>query len=1215
MAPVHGVWWRRVGAAHLRCVRLMLFCALALHAAAQMENGSDPAPLVGRRASEVMATPADATGDTTVDLSMYLVPPAPPVAPPFPDLIILTDEEFPLNRAYCDTRDVACMVGLTRLAAEFMIMTEDEPYVESIAAGMENLVAAEEKRKKKFVPPDDLVIDYTGGIKLPPAPYTAPDFYLTEEGATSYVITEVTIKVLSTSFEPAHAIVQPGSSVTFLLETFETVHVRTTEAALQTNISFDSGPLNRNWKPSFTFRPMDTGLVYYENVALDPWDGRFGGSLTVSNYNCSSYTTCTSCLIYPQCIWCGGNGTCFERNATTNFPYDPGVVIAVPLVEVSVTKSYEQLRWMRGYNTRTVQFEDNWYPWPPIRKNNPKAEDPSRVPAYYTPLYSDNCFHFLSTRDASQCPDYKTPPPINRVHGRESPDRPKLVDFFACYEHVIQTWAAPDLPEPVRWKEWPAKEDEEDGADPGAHEGAGIMAKALCCNACASCDATLLNSCNITCPGGVNRTGLLPQNATQGGGNCPAGPVAAAIADACGRVTNCSSVGETANQCPLHNTTSVLTELSWRSDPETPVAQAASTERRLETEYVPMSSAEDAAEEAIRVAVAAAKSGQADWKAISTVAEAGMLEDLWSAKSTHTSHPRRLQEVVPDFQTLVPNAQYRLIAPLGRNEDPWAKIYVTMRELYGHRCNSTHGCDRVRGTCLNITGLPIIGYDQNGTCTCHPYPSRLDDFEGSELQAIVHGLRPPSSRWFTGDECEKPVVDDSACIGMTDDRVQCGRVRDKLYTCGAVTVADGMPPICWKNGLSVFECGQYGHLLGMNQDHTDPNGYVPNEIGRLEQGYAANTCAKCVSKGEMQPETYAKTCSRPEVLHACQRQEDATSQRICNYCSEDSQGSVLPMRGNLKKCSFFRGTCMGSVEKRIRGVVPPNIDIIGHNEYGGLRYCKRKAPFTMQQHYLTEGDIMQVGQSCFDHSAYFTNWDWTRKKFLEQGKTQPLPVPHPRTVRDALGLQCLDPNDEQRCPKSEQCVADLGVTKIGTAGCFENNRDWTKLSDIKAEWGEDKIEAYADQTIAVREGQLVLDPDEMILYTYNTHKKVLDPSTAGFQPAHSGGTWVTGEYLKNDAGALVRDEDGQRIFVPDPPCTPELLIEQAREDKGTCLVGANSEFQPLAQPLVMDPEGQSLHGNWPYLWPYMDRNYIEMYTQVTWSVDAQKAGTSDFLRE
>ena len=46
---------------------------------------------------------------------------------------------------------------------------------------------------------------------------------------------------------------------------------------------------------------------------------------------------------------------------------------------------------------------------------------------------------------------------------------------------------------------------------------------------------------------------------------------------------------------------------------------------------------------------------------------------------------------------------------------------------------------------------------------------------------------------------------------------------------------------------------------------------------------------------------------------------------------------------------------------------------------------------------------------------------------------------------------------------------------------------------------------------------------------------------------------------------LVRDEDGQRIFVPDPPCTPELLIEQAREDQGTCLGGAESEFQPLAQ--------------------------------------------------
>ena len=144
----------------------------------------------------------------------------------------------------------------------------------------------------------------------------------------------------------------------------------------------------------------------------------------------------------------------------------------------------------------------------------------------------------------------------------------------------------------------------------------------------------------------------------------------------------------------------------------------------------------------------------ADWKAISTVAEAGMLEDLWSAKSTHTSHPRRLQEVVQEtFETLIPNAQ-RVLIKRTRNDDPWAKLYVKMREIYGHRCNSTHGCDRVRGTCLNITGLPIIGYDQNGTCTCHPYPSRLDDFEGSELQAIVHGLRPPSSRWFTGDECE-----------------------------------------------------------------------------------------------------------------------------------------------------------------------------------------------------------------------------------------------------------------------------------------------------------------------------------------------------------------------------------------------------------------------------------------------------------------------------
>ena len=105
-----------------------------------------------------------------------------------------------------------------------------------------------------------------------------------------------------------------------------------------------------------------------------------------------------------------------------------------------------------------------------------------------------------------------------------------------------------------------------------------------------------------------------------------------------------------------------------------------------------------------------------------------------------------------------------------------------------------------------------------------------------------------------------------------------------------------------------------------------------------------------------------------------------------------------------------------------------------------------------------------------------------------------------------------------------------------TAGCFENNRDWTKLSDIKAEWGEDKIEAYADQTIAVREGQLVLDADEMILYTYNTHKKVLDPQTAYLQP--------TG------------------------PTTGEPFV-----------------------------------GNWPYLWPFLDPDYLERYTKVKWSVD------------
>ena len=75
--------------------------------------------------------------------------------------------------------------------------------------------------------------------------------------------------------------------------------------------------------------------------------------------------------------------------------------------------------------------------------------------------------------------------------------------------------------------------------------------------------------------------------------------------------------------------------------------------------------------------------------------------------------------------------------------------------------------------------------------------------------------------------------------------------------------------------------------------------------------------------------------------------------------------SPLPpavMPSSDKPCSLFRGTCPGSVEKRIRGIVPPNLDIVGSTAYGGLRYCKRAATFSTLEHYFKEEDIMMVGQ-------------------------------------------------------------------------------------------------------------------------------------------------------------------------------------------------------------------------------------------------------------
>lgn len=1068
-------------------------------------------------------------------------------------LEVLEEWEYPINRIDCDTRDIACMAGSVKLGLEFEQRTETPYLSATVAEGMEPL---DFDFNRRFLPPPGVTIDYSGGIKLPPQPYEAPDSFLTPMGSRSYVVTDVTVSVLTDSFEPADITIQPGSTVTFQLHTFETVRIKSRPPAEKSaekpsSFSFDSGSLNRNWAPEGYKLVIDEpGVIEFENIALESWQGRYGGRISVSDYNCSSYATCTSCLIYPQCIWCSANATCLERNITTNMPMDTGVVVKVPYVEVSEDKAYENAKYMLGYNARTVRWELNWYPWPPVRKNNPKPIDLAILPAFLTPTSSDKCWGYLSTRDASQCPDYKTPPPMNRVHGKETPNRPSLLDWFACYEHLAATWTTSELPEPQPFTVWPQleraeKEDDEDVDEMGD---VGVVLSAVCCSICSSCNSTWLHACNISCPLGShnNSYGVMgEQEIMVGGGGepgavaqCPAALVhsglAASLAMACPRVTNCSRMPDPPSrhndsvaepECQLLRaadaanaslasaglgvmdlTSSILGSMAGdlkldvtaggmdagdegkaggREGGVVGVAMETLRGRRLDTEYVPIEASDGwtlaafAGEPAVatRAALDAARSGLADWNAISVIAEAGMLDELWHAgteknRTRKSARLRRLrvhrdkddteendddeerrlsEEEEFDGWAAIPKRQVNLIQRK-RGIDLWATLHAEMRRLYGHRCNATMGCDLVRGTCLNISGLPLhlhddpnlahLSYDQNGTCTCHP--------------------------WYEGEQCTKARIDGDACVGMENDKEQCARVRDLVYTCGPVETKDALPDICEIQGLSVLECGERGHMKG----RLEAQG-VDNMIGRPEQGWAANVCGKCMKRGEMVPETYAKLCDPAIVLKSCQRHEDVSAQRLCNYCTQDTQGSVLPGRGKLKECSFFRGTCMGSVERRIRGVVPPNADIVGHNPYGGLRYCKRPAPFTMQQHYLTENDIMMVGQACIDHTAYFTNWDFTRQKNNE------------KTVKDRLGHACLEPDNRRTCPLSRNCVSeDL---------CPEDNPDFTEMDTLIDHWGMEVLKSLSDQAISGEAAAAEL-AGQIIEFTFESHKHTLTPS-------------------------------------------------------------------------------------------------------------------------
>ena len=366
----------------------------------------------------------------------------------------------------------------------------------------------------------------------------------------------------------------------------------------------------------------------------------------------------------------------------------------------------------------------------------------------------------------------------------------------------------------------------------------------------------------------------------------------------------------------------------------------------------------------------------------------------------------------------IPLQQRQFMPPITPGMDTWAQLNFELTKRFGPRCNATMGCDLLRGTCLNISGLPIIEYDQNGTCVCHPF--------------------------YTGGDCSELVLDEVACARMPN-RDACSRIREKLYFCGEVKDQDALPDICLERGLTVVQCGQAGHMRG----HRNITG-IPNLIGRPDAGYAALTCAKCMARGDVRSETYGKMCDPSVVLRACQRQEDATAQRLCNYCAGDTQGSALPQRGRDRSCSYYRGTCMGSVEKRIRGIVPPNLDIVGQTMFGGLRYCKKPTTFTSSQHYYSDEDIMQVGQTCLEgETPMYEAWDYSRQH------TNPNVVGYsPNTVTDRHGMKCANPDDESTCPKARFCIDD--------SICPSDTPDFTSMSVLIERWGLVRLRRFAD---------------------------------------------------------------------------------------------------------------------------------------------------------
>ena len=269
-----------------------------------------------------------------------------------------TADGFPVDRSNCDSSNPACTLGLPTLVGVYPILSET-PFTQ--VSLFDEREYDEALHAIAPVPPN---VDYSGQLRAAREEYVAPETYV--QGHTSYFTgLTATVRVSDYGvFEPANLSVSLGTTVTWVLETYEAVSIVSAAAELSEPVAavpagstdvnanatsagvptrryaegelFDSGVINRLSHPqgfAHTFTEGEGLLVYRNTKAADaavslmpPRDVvEVVANVRVQAMSCANFESCTVCLLYTQCIWCAGNATCIERDPATNLPLDDDV--------------------------------------------------------------------------------------------------------------------------------------------------------------------------------------------------------------------------------------------------------------------------------------------------------------------------------------------------------------------------------------------------------------------------------------------------------------------------------------------------------------------------------------------------------------------------------------------------------------------------------------------------------------------------------------------------------------------------------------------------------------------------------------------------------------------------------------------------------------------------------------------------------------------------